>query len=64
MALMGHHAADWKVVATRIPPSEHRKLIQRYPEKGKVSKVIRALIQMHLSGKIKDPLQFTITESV
>lgn len=59
----GGHTANWKVVSTRIPPSEHRKLLQQYPEKGKRSKVLRALIQMHLDGKVKN-LEFRIVESI
>ena len=59
----GGHTVHWKVVSTRIPPSEHKKLLQQYPEKGKRSKVLRALIQMHLSGKVKN-LEFTITETI
>lgn len=59
----GGHTVNWKVVSTRIPPSEHKKLLQQYPEKGKRSKVLRALIQMHLSGKVKN-LEFTITETI
>jgi hypothetical protein len=60
---LGGHTANWKVVSTRIPPPEHKKLIERYPEKGKRSKVLRALIQMHLSGKVKN-LEFQITETI
>ena len=59
----GGHTPNWKVVSTRIPPSEHKKLLQQYPEKGKRSKVLRALIQMHLAGKVKN-LEFTITEII
>lgn len=59
----GGHTQAWKVVSTRIPPSEHKKLIQQYPEKGKRSKVLRALIQMHLDGKVKN-LEFRIVESI
>jgi hypothetical protein len=55
--------ASWKVVSTRIPHPEYRKLLQQYPEKGKRSKVLRALIQMHLCGKVKN-LEFTITEQI
>jgi len=60
---LGGHTANWRVVSTKIPPSEYKKLIQRYPERGNYAKVLRCLIQMHLSGKIKD-LEFTITEKL
>jgi hypothetical protein len=60
---MGGHSANWRNVSTKIPPSEYKKLMERYPTRGQAAKVVRALIQMHLSGKIKD-LQFTITENL
>lgn len=60
---LGGHTPNWKVVSTRIPPSEHRKLLQQYPDRGKRSKVLRALIQMHLQGKIKN-LEFSIVETI
>jgi hypothetical protein len=60
---MGGYTSDWKIISVRIPPAEHRKLIQRYPERGKVSKVLRALIQMHLAGKVKD-LEFQLTQKI
>lgn len=60
---MGRFTLNWKVVSTRLPQSEYKKLIQRYPEHGQTAKVIRALIQMHLAGKIKN-LEFTITETI
>jgi hypothetical protein len=59
----GGHTANWYVVSTKIPPTEYRKLKQRYPSRGQSAKVLRALIQMHLGGKIKD-LEFTITEKI
>jgi hypothetical protein len=60
---LGGHTASWKVVSTKIPPSEYKKLIQKYPQRGQYAKMLRALIQMHLSGKIKE-LEFTITETM
>lgn len=59
----GGHTVNWKVVSTRIPPSEHKKLVMQHPEKGKRSKILRALIQMYLQGKVKN-LEFTITETI
>ena len=58
---LDRHGRNWPCISTRVPRSEYEKLIQRYPERGKVAKVIRALIQMHLTGEIKN-LKFQITE--
>jgi hypothetical protein len=60
---LDRHVRNWPVVSTRIPPQEHEKLVSRYPERGKIARVLRALVQMHLSGQVKD-LKFTITEDV
>lgn len=60
---MGGITANWRIISTRIPPAEYRKLVQRYPERGKVAQVVRALIQMHLSGKVKD-LEFSHVEKI
>lgn len=57
----GGHTKDWETVGAKIPPEDVQRLKQRYPEKGQVSKVIRALLQMHLNNKI-GRLEFTVTE--
>jgi len=49
---LGGKTASWPIISTRIPPAEHRKLIQKFPEKGKRSQILRALVQMYLAGKI------------
>jgi hypothetical protein len=49
----------WKTVGTRIPPEDLKRLEDKYPDRGKRSEVIRALIQMHLNGKIFVSLEFT-----
>jgi hypothetical protein len=60
---LGGKSASWPIISTRIPPAEHKKLIQRHPEKGKRSSVLRALLQMYLAGKIGD-LTFTHIEKI
>ena len=60
---LGGYTRDWRIISVRIPPEEYKKLVQRYPERGKAAKVLRALIQMHLAGKIKD-LEFIMTQKI
>lgn len=54
---------NWPIVGARIPHEMNERLKKRYPEKGSLSKVIRALLQMHLDNKI-GRLEFTLTQKI
>lgn len=56
-------STNWKSVGCRLPPEDYERLLDKHPEHGKVSKVLRALIQMHLDGKI-NKLEYTIKETI
>jgi hypothetical protein len=54
----------WQTVGCRIHPNDYKKLMERAgDQKGKVSKILRALISMYLEGKI-NKLEYTIKETI
>lgn len=55
--------ANWQTVGCRIPPQDYNRLLEKHPDRGKVSKVLRALIQMYLDGKV-NKLEYTIKETI
>ena len=42
----------WEPVSARVSPEIRNKLREKHPNDGEVSRVIRALIQKYLEGKI------------
>ena len=52
------NTTKWKTVGARIPPEDYKRLEDKYPDRGRRSDVIRALIQMHLNGRIFVKLEF------
>ncbi len=50
--------SKWVSVGARIPPEDFKRLEDRYPERGQISEVLRALIQMHLDNTLPFTLQF------
>lgn len=54
---------NWKTVGCRLPPEDYKRLMDKCLERGKMSKVLRALIQMYLEGKI-NKLEYTIKETI
>jgi len=53
----------WPTVGCKLHPEDYRRLEAKCPERGKVSKVLRALIQMYLDGKV-NKLEYTIKETI
>jgi len=54
---------NWKTVGCRIPPADYQRLTDKAPDHGKRSKILRALIQMWLDGKV-NKLEYTIKETI
>jgi len=52
-----------KSVSSKIPAELHDKLLERHPRNGDVSRLLRALIQMYLEGKIQRP-EFKYVDSL
>lgn len=50
-------------VGSKVPAELYDKFNERYPRKGDKSRVIRALIQMHLDGKITN-LKYQFVDSI
>lgn len=42
----------WKILSFRVPPEELTRLDAKHPHKGDRSKIMRALLQMYLEGKV------------
>jgi len=42
----------WPVVAARIPPELKEKLVSKHPNNGDISRIIHALLERYLQGKI------------
>jgi hypothetical protein len=55
--------SNWQTIGCRIPPADYKRLMEKHPDRGKVSKVLRALVQMYLDNKI-NKLEFTVKEII
>lgn len=50
---MSKHPCDYDpVVAARIPADLKQKLISRHPNNGDISRLIKALLERYIQGKI------------
>lgn len=56
-------SSTWPNIQARIPPSLMKELKDRHPEPGKRAKVLRALVQMYMRGKISN-LEFISIEKI
>ena len=43
---------EWPTVSTRLEPIKRDILLKKHPTRGEVSKVLRALVNRYLDGKI------------
>jgi hypothetical protein len=44
--------SDWSSIGTRVSPEQEALLRKKHPNKGEISKVLRALISKYLEGRI------------
>lgn len=49
---MSQRKEKWPVISTRIPPDQRKKLNEKHPTDGELSKVLRALVTKYLEGRI------------
>ena len=42
----------WPTVAARIPPELRNKILEKHKNEGDISKLIRALLQKYVDGRI------------
>lgn len=45
-------SSESDVIAFRVPKKDKKEFERKYPSKGKRSKILRALLQMHMLGQI------------
>lgn len=60
----GNTSKRWVVVGTRIPPEDYERLDNKFPDRGKKSELVRALIQMYLDGKITCKIEFNVQQEI
>ena len=59
----GGKTKTWQILSIRIPPEDHQALVRKHPNPQERATVVRALIQMHIKGKLP-PLEHIATTRI
>lgn len=57
-------AKDWKIVSFRVHPEDYKKLKDKHSDGKDVSRVLRALVNMYVNGRIENKIQGIFVDNI